>query len=197
MRNSRGQSLVEVALMLPLMLIVIMNALNLGYFFFVTVNLTAAARAGIEYSIMGPGAPGTTNYPCAASSATGCSAPYVSTLIYYDMTGAIQNAANATVQICSPSILRGTPPTGTAGGLANCIKCTNSTTCAAATTGANATFVPDADPNAAFVLNRVDIQYTFSPLIPGGLFNLMRIAAVYNSSTGQYTFYRHVEMRAN
>src|SRR5258707_4278773 len=197
MRGSRGQSLVETALMVPLLLIVIMNALNVGYFFFVTVNLTAAVRSGLEYSMMGPGAPGTTNYPPAA---TGLNP--VATLIYNDMTGAVQNATSATVQICSPSVLIGTPPTGTSGTppLANCLICTSLSNCnsgGSASTGALATFVPDADPNTAVVLNRVDVQYTFDPLIPGGLFNLMTIAGAYNSGTKKYTFYRHAEMRAN
>ena len=57
--------------------------------------------------------------------------------------------------------------------------------------------VPDPDPeNATFVLNRVDVQYSFPPLIPGSPFNLILIGSLYNAGTGQYTFYRHVEMRA-
>jgi hypothetical protein len=32
----------------------------------------------------------------------------------------------------------------------------------------------DADPEApSFVLNRIDIQYTVTPLIPGGVFNVV------------------------
>lgn len=194
-RDARGQSLLETALMMPIMLMLVLNVVNLGYFIFVTVNLTAATRAAAEYAIMGPGAPGTTSYP----NATGTRS--VAALIYNDMTGAIQGATNSTVQICSPSILIGN--SGTSGGtggtpiLANCVLCTNSTSCAAPTTGANATFVPDADPETNFVLARVDVKYTFSPLIPGRPFNIITIANLYNSSTGQYTFYRHIEMRAN
>jgi Flp pilus assembly protein TadG len=187
-RDSRGQSLVETALMVPLMLIVVLNALNLGYFFFVTVNLAGATRTGAEYSVIGPGSPSTTNYP---SANTG-SLP-VSALIYQDLTGAVWNAGNATIQVCSAGLgTSGTPVR------ANCVKCTSSATCssATATAGASATFVPDPDPEAAFVLNRVDVQYSFPPLIPGSPFNLILIGNLYNAGTGQYTFYRHVEMRA-
>ena len=43
-RDSRGQSLVETALMIPLLLVLILNAVNFGYFLIVTLNLTSAAR---------------------------------------------------------------------------------------------------------------------------------------------------------
>ena len=190
----RGQALLETALMMPLMLILVLNALNLGYFFFVTTNLAAATRTGALYSIVGPGSPGTTSYP---SANTG-SLP-VTTLIYQDLTGAVwttPNSANVTIQVCSAGL-------GTAGSagsvLSNCVSCNSSATCSSQTagSGASATFVPDPDPeNATFVLNRVDVQYSFPPLIPGSPFNLILIGSLYNSGTGQYTFYRHVEMRA-
>ena len=32
-KNSRGQSLVETALMLPLLILLVLNVVNLGYFF--------------------------------------------------------------------------------------------------------------------------------------------------------------------
>src|SRR5581483_4215825 len=39
-RRARGQSLVETALMLPLLLLVVFNVVNLAYFFLVVINLT-------------------------------------------------------------------------------------------------------------------------------------------------------------
>jgi hypothetical protein len=194
-RNS-GQSLVETALMLPIMLIVVLNALNIGYFLFVTVNLAGATRVGAEYSMIGPGSPGTTSYP---SANTGTLA--VSNLLYQDMTGAIGNATGATVQICSPSVIKsGTGTSGTAPNiLANCVICTSSSTCSSATptTGANATYIPDPDPeNSTFVLNRVDVSYSFPPLIGGSPFNLILLGNLFNSGTGLYTFHRSIEMRA-
>ncbi|PYV94503.1 MAG: hypothetical protein DMG86_23115 [Acidobacteria bacterium] len=53
-RSDSGQSLVETVLILPLLLLLLLNALNFGYFFLVTLNLTASPRAGVEYSIYGP-----------------------------------------------------------------------------------------------------------------------------------------------
>ena len=45
-RNNSGQALVETALILPVMLLVLLNAVNFGYFYLVALNLTAAARDG-------------------------------------------------------------------------------------------------------------------------------------------------------
>jgi Flp pilus assembly protein TadG len=194
LRGSSGQSLLETALMMPLMLAVVLNAVNLGYFFFVTLNLTSAARIGAEYAMLGPGSPGTTNYPLVNAGTLS-----VSSLIYNDLTGAVWNPTNTTIQVCSPSVIvsgKGTSGSGTAT-VANCIKCTSSASCSSAsgTTGANATWIPDADPEAPlFVTSRVDVTYSFPPLIPGTPFNLVLAGSAFSS--GQYTFNRHIEMRA-
>jgi len=188
--------LVETALMLPIMLIVVLNALNIGYFLFVVVHLAGATRIGAEYSMIGPGSPGTTNYPAANTGTLP-----VTTLVYQDLTGAVWNATNTTIQVCSPSVIvSGTGTSGTSGNVrSNCVRCTSSATCSSATgtTGATATDVPDPDPeNATFVLNRVDVSYSFPPLIPGSPFNLVLMGNLFNSGTGQYTFHRFIEMRA-
>lgn len=191
--NSRGQSLVETALILPLLLAVVLNALNLGYFFFVTVNLTGATRVGAEYAVVGPGSPGTTNYPAATGGTTS-----VASLIYQDMTGALWNPGSATIQICSPSVLISNVGTSGTPALSNCATCSSSSCSSPViTTGGAATFVPDPDPEAPlFVLNRVDVKYSFPPLIPGTPFNVVLMGTAFDSTTGQYTFYRHIEMRA-
>jgi hypothetical protein len=54
-----------------------------------------------------------------------------------------------------------------------------------------------ADPEAPnFVLNSVDIVYSFQPLIPGTPFNLALRAAAMCNATGTCTFARHAEMRS-
>jgi len=192
-KSSRGQSLVETILMMPLMLGVILNAVNLGYFFFVTINLTGATRTAAEYSMIGPNSPGTTAYPPACNKAAVCAGagPNVTDLLYQHLTGAVGNATTATVQVCSASL--GTNGTGSSTA-ANCVVCTSSSsTSCTSTTLSGAT--PDADPEApTYVLNRVDVKYQFKPLIPGTVFNLVLLNTAFSS--GQYTFYRHIEMRA-
>ena len=47
--SEKGQNLVELALVLPFLLIVLFGVLDLGRVFFVTINLTNAAREGVRF----------------------------------------------------------------------------------------------------------------------------------------------------
>ena len=52
--GERGQNLVEFALVLPILLIVLFGALDLGRIFWVSISLTNAAREGARYITMHP-----------------------------------------------------------------------------------------------------------------------------------------------
>jgi hypothetical protein len=169
LRSSEGaQSLVETALVLPLFLLITFNAVNFGYFFFVAINLASSPREGVEYSIQGFSTPSQLNLASAGPSATSTS---VSWLTYQDMA-ALHLSSNAQVQVCTKLLGLAAP------GKSNC-----------AQFPAGSTFpAPDADPEpTAFVLHRVDVKYTVTPLIPGGLFGLIIPTS---------TFHRQVSMRA-
>ncbi len=190
-RGQSGQSLVETVLMLPLLLLILLNAVNFGYFYLVALNLTSASRAGALYAMMGSSTPAGTALPPAAGTST-LTASY---LTYQDITGAIGAPGNATIQVCSAGLgVNGTGSTQTA----KCETCTNSTTCSG--TAGTGNPAPDADPEApAFVLNRVDVTYTFIPLIPGTPFGLGLLPlSACTSSNGSVTctFHRQVSMRA-
>ena len=172
-RRSRGQSLVETALMLPLLLLVVCNVVNLGYFFLVIVNLTGASRTATMYSAEGSSTPVASQLPPSGGASPTTNLLSVTYLAFQDMTGALWNPTGATVQVCSPininSSNSGVNGTG-ANQKANCETCTSGSGCSAAGTGSPS---PSADPEAPiFVLNQVDIAYTFSTLIPGRIFNL-------------------------
>lgn len=191
-RDSRGQSLVETALMIPLLLLLILNAVNVGYFFLVTLNLTSAARNGIEYAIQGSSTPTNVSLP----SATGTTASTVSYLVYQEMTGALHAPGGVQVQVCSVSL--GSTGSGSSA-TSNCQTCTNSG-CSGGTTGSGSP-VPDSDPESAsgFALNRVDVTYKFNTLVPATPFNLIVASFPTCSSSGgavSCTFVRHAEMRA-
>ena len=169
LHNRSGQSLVETALLLPLMLTIVFNAVNMGYFFAVALSLAAAPRQGVEYSIQGPAGFQQTQLPSAAS---------VSSLVSDDITGAIPSAANTPIRVCSVSLGLNPSGRGTASQVPNCASYGN----------AGSFSAPDPDPEAPFmVLNRVEIQYTVTPLISGPAFNLVMPASL--------TFHRMVEMR--
>src|SRR5947207_11410516 len=88
--STRGQSLVEAALMLPLLIMLVLNVVNLGYFFLVVINLTGTARTATLYSIEGPSTPAATELP-----GSGWTAPATTNLVsvtylaFQDMTGAL------------------------------------------------------------------------------------------------------------
>jgi hypothetical protein len=194
MKGSRGQSLVETALVLPLLLLIVLNVVNFGYFFWVTLNLTAASRTATLYAIMGSSTPVAAQLPPPGSPTNVQSVSY---LTVQDMTGPLAAPSTASVQICSPininSLNSGVNNPGTVSQKSNCVTCTGSS-CGSVNTGSPA---PSADPEAPnFVLNRVDIVYTFQPLIPGTPFNLALRAAAMCNATGTCTFARHAEMRS-
>ena len=175
--------------MLPLLLLLLLNAVNFGYFYLVALNLTSATRTGGLYAMMGSSTPAGTALP----PATGASPLTASYLTYQDLTGSLGAPGNATIQVCSAVLgVTGTGSTQTA----NCATCTSSASCAAAAGNP----APDSDPEAPkFVLNRVDVTYTFIPLIPGTPFGLALLPlSACTSSNGSVTctFHRQLSMRA-
>src|SRR5436190_7511125 len=177
MRNNRGQSLVETALMMPLLLLIVLNVVNLAYFFLVVTNLTGAARTSTLYSIEGSYTPYALTEPASGSSNCSTSPNTVACLVLQDLTGALWNANAVVVQVCSqintnPATISGLHPSGTAQA-SNCVSCTNGTGCTPANsyTGTPASGVDPEQPTAPFVLNQVTITYNFNTLIPGTFFN--------------------------
>lgn len=161
-----GQSLLETAVMVPLLLSVAFNAINLGYFWFMVLTLSAAPRLGVEYASQG----GTALSRVSAPSTT-----LVSNLVYENLTGSIgATTSNASVRVCSSA--KGVNPS------------THVALCDSFGPGysypANV-----ADPEApVFLLHRVDVAYTVTPIIPGTAFNVML--------PSNLTFHRQVSMRS-
>jgi Flp pilus assembly protein TadG len=195
-RSNSGQALVETVIITPLLLCLVLNAVNFAYFLLMAINLTAAPHHSVLYSIIGSQSPGTTTLPSAGPTTTGscttASAAAQSTvcyLTYQDMIGAINAPANAKVQVCSKS-------QGSSAGVPNCVSCSSGT----ATCTTTSTWTPDADPEpSTFVLNRVDVAYTFSPMIPGLVFGVVLLPTPACSlANGQITctIHRQVSMRA-
>ena len=184
--GNSGQALVETVLLMPLVLLLVLNVINFGYFFVVALNLAASPRSGVEYSILGFATPGSLILPLEGP---------VSSLSQRDLTGAINSPTGATIQVCSSAI----GVTGSGSGQTTlCKSCTGvGPTCGGAGAGSPA---PDPDPEAPnFTLNRVDVNYTFSPIIPGTPFGLALLPMSACSSSGgtvTCTFHRQVSMRA-
>jgi hypothetical protein len=194
-RNSSGQALIETALVLPLLLTIVLNAVNFAFFFLMALNITAASRSSTIYSVMGGSTPSAIALPKGGPATTTTTVSY---LALQDLTGAVYSPSTmAGVQVCSSSI----PP---APGILNAGTTNMQTRCASyGSVGSFPSAEPDPELNAgstapAFLLNRVDVAYQFSPPIPVMPFNILVLAAPICTSSGgtvTCTFYRHVEMR--
>jgi hypothetical protein len=191
--------------MLPLLILIILNVVNLAYFFLVTINLTGAARTATLYSIEGSYTPyATQEPPSGTSSGTTLTTtfPTVAYTAYQDLSGAVWNptASTTTIQVCTQMNTNSSTGLGVNGTgasqKANCVTCsTNSGGCAPPGGSYTGSPVPSIDPEAPnFVLNQVDITYSFPTLIPGRIFNLP-LAALCNS-TSNCTFTRRARMRS-
>src|SRR6266404_803895 len=166
LNKEEGQSLLETAVSLPLLLGVAFNLINVGYFWFMVLALAAAPRQGVQYSTQG-GQAVTSSSP---------STTLVSNLVYENMTNAVHGAttSNTSVRVCTSA--KGVNSNGKA-------KC-------APVSGPSFSFpAVAADPEApGFVLNRVDVGYTVTPIIPGPAFNVVLPANLH--------FHRQVSMRS-
>jgi hypothetical protein len=194
-RSQAGQSIVETVLMMPLLLLFLLNAINFGYFFFVATNLAASPRNGVEYSIMGGATPSAIELPAAGDNSNQLSTSF---LVNEDMRGALKSpAANAAVQVCSPSL----------GTLVGAGTTTARAPCATyGTTPPGFSFPAvqvEPELNAGgtapnFVLHQVDVAYSFSPLIPGTPFNILLLASPVCTAAGgsvNCVFHRQSVMR--
>jgi hypothetical protein len=172
---------------MPLILLIVLNVINFGYFFFVAVNLAATPRSGVEYSILGFATPSALSLPDAGPPGTINTVSYLS---QQDLTGAVNAPTGASIQVCSSTV--GVSVSGT-----SLCQSWDGTTWGSAGPGSPA---PDPDPEAPnFILNRVDVDYTFSPVIPGTPFGLALLPiSVCSASGGTVTcrFHRQVSMRA-
>jgi len=189
-KDCSGQALIEAAIVLPVILLLVLNIMNFGYFFVVALNMTASPRSAVEYSIVGFQTPDSLPLPAAGPPSTTNTVSYLS---QQDLTGAISNPTGATIQVCSSTI--GVLNAGSSTETTKCESCTGSS-CGAGGTGSPA---PNSDPEAPiFTLNRVDVDYSFSPLIPGRPFGLALLPlGVCSASGGTVTcrFHRQVSMR--
>lgn len=167
--GTSGQSLLEVALFLPLLLVLIGYAVDFGYFFMVAANLTSAARNATEYSVLGYQSAGQLTLPAAGPTTTATS---VAASALGDLSSLLNSSTTTTVQVCSKSV-------GMNGNLPKCSSYGPTGT----------TYVPATDPEApTFVLHRVDVTYTVQPPIPMSFFKV--------SLLPQMKFHRQVSMRA-
>lgn len=171
-RSNRAQSLVEVAVMLPIFVLLAAYAVDFGYFFMVCSNLVSSTRNAAEYSIQGYQSPGQTALPVAGPVTSTAS---VSALALGDVSGLANSSTTTSVQVCSKSV----------GISSNVTKCSDYGPASSFNTATAAQTDPEAP---RFYLNRVDVTYTIQPPMPLSFFSVPLLSSL--------SFHRHVSMRA-
>jgi Flp pilus assembly protein TadG len=150
--QEEGQSLLETAFAMPLLLALAFNIINFAYMWILLLTLSAAPRMGAQFASQG-GAAGTASAVPVASA--------ISNLVYDNVTNTIRGAtsSNTAVQVCTKAV-----------GV-------NSATGAALCTQFGPSYgfpSPAVDPEApVFVLHRVDVEYPVTPIIPGAAFSIV------------------------
>jgi Flp pilus assembly protein TadG len=134
-----GQSLIECALVLPLLLLLIVNVVNFGAFFYAWISVANAARTGAEYFTTGGVTVGGPKPPVAA---------LVHSLVMNDLKS-LPNQAS--IQVCVSTSI------GTALPVCSDRKAAP----------ASAPPGPD-DPEGTirYLIGAVDVTYTYQPIIP-------------------------------
>ena len=169
-RRQSAQSLIEVALLVPLITLLVCYAIDIGYFYLVAASLSSSARNAVEYSVQGNASAAGVKLPVAGPISTPAS---VAGMALGDLSSFLNASVSTSVYVCSNSVITGSHPS----------RCTSY----GATT---LSYTADTDPESAlFQLNRVDVVYTISPPIPLG-FSGTSLNIIPTS------FHRMVEMRA-
>lgn len=167
--GTAGNSLIETAIMLPILLAIVFNAVNFGYFWFVGLTIAAAPRMGAEYSSQGGAALTSSSMP-----STGA----IQWLVFENLTNALgATTSNTAVRVCSSTSTAGVDSTSHIAGCDSFGMFYKF--------GAN---IADPEAPTIFVLNRVDVAYTVTPIIKGAAFGVVL--------PSNLTFHRQVSMRS-
>jgi hypothetical protein len=164
----------------------ISRAINIGYIFTVLVNITGSPRTGALYCIMGSASPLNSSLP---ATGLGNTINTVSYLAYQDMGEIYKGSYSAgTTAVRACSSINGLTNPQTSNQVA---KCTSDNTGTFPTISKDPENVSSG--GSPFVLDEVDVDYSFNPLIPGALFNIGGRAIC--GGTDTCTFRRSVMMR--
>ena len=157
--TDRGSAMIETALVLPILILMLCFAIDIGYFFLVAANLASASRSAVLYSAQGFVSVGQTQLPSAGTSGSLTDTSGVAGLAAGDLSGLTNVLTKTSVQVCSKKV----GITQTSSGYV--------TKCNTYPSG-SLNFTPDQDPdsNYGMLAQRVDVVYTVSPPIPVDFF---------------------------
>ena len=144
---------------MPVLVLMLCFAVDIGYFFIVAANLVSASRNAVMYSGQGFASP-MQQLPSSGTAGSLGDIAGVAGLAGGDLAGLANMATKTSVEVCSKKI--GTISTGSG----------YITQCSTYPSG-SLSFTPDQDPesNNGMLTQRVDVVYTVSPPIPIDFFS--------------------------
>jgi Flp pilus assembly protein TadG len=135
--SQSGNSLIEFALILPFLVMIIINVVNFGTFFYAWISVSNAVRAGADYMIMGAATVGAPAAP---------SAEAVRLLVKDDLQGL---------------------PNATTAGYLKVRVCKNNNNLVLTDQGDSGTATLAADVEAPYYVSAmVEVTYTYTPVLP-------------------------------
>lgn len=173
-KRQQGQSAIEMALIVPLIMLLVFGAVDFGYYFIVAAGLTSSARNATEYAIQGFSSPSSSysspTMPTPPPAGPISTVNSVAALAIADLQSFALSSTQTTVQVCSSTV-------------------SSKGTVACQTWGATGkSWTPHVDPEPTkFQLYRVDILYHISPPLP--------ITFLGYNLVPTYDFHRMAEMR--
>lgn len=172
--KEQGQSLLETAVSVPLLLCVAFNIINWAYFWFMVLALSSAPRHAVQYASQGGAAiANSSGIPAVADVCSLVADNFGNNVLH--SSSMTCGSGNVQIRVCISSL-----GVNTTTGVVSCQSYGPSLM----------TFpAPAADPEEPeFALQRVDVAYQVTPIIPGTVFN---IAVPTNLK-----FHRQVSMRS-
>jgi Flp pilus assembly protein TadG len=182
--HRRGQSLVEFALMLPLLMILTVNVVNFAGFFYAFVVVGNASRSAGDYTIMGgsayPGGANTGLTPPSDELTTATGGAHgtaggllVANMIAQDMLS-LPNRNSITIRVCEAPSNATTSPScnycvNSSGSMScTCYNAAGTSPCGSGTGAAwpNPSSDTSTGEGGSYLLTWVDISYTYQPFVP-------------------------------
>src|ERR1700753_339718 len=101
LEDTRGQSLVELAVMMPIFVLLMCYAVDFGYFFLAAANIESSARQAAQYSILGYQGPAQSGLPNAGPTTDTTS---VAALAQDELASLVNSTTKTTIGVCSKSL---------------------------------------------------------------------------------------------
>ena len=180
--HTEGTSLIETALVLPILIVLCLYAVDFGYYFLVAGNLVTASRNAALYSSQGFSTPSQQQIPSAGTAGSLADTAGTAGVAGGDLSGLANVSTRAQVEVCSKSLGVTSVKSGSTvtGYITNC----------STFPSGSLSHTPDTDPESLYglLLHRVEVVYTINMPVSLNLFTF--------NLTPPATFRWQVERRA-